>query len=177
MTYTEIKERNERRYYYRVLSIRNVNKISKKREYLGVNLNRNELKRKEAEADKILNIKNKIKIEKNIGLFLNDISESIESIESFSKDLIRNKFMRDRLHQDAIIKEIEIISEAIKNIPDSFRRKHRYIKWKKISLFGDILIDKCFVVDTEKVWNFVKEDLPKFKKDFEKVLEYYQSKK
>lgn len=177
MVYTEVKERNNRKYYYRVLSVRNVNKISKRREYLGVNLNKNELKKKESEADKILNIKNKIKIEKNIGLFLNDISESMESIESFSKDLIKNKFMKNRLHQDAIIKEIEIISEAIKNIPDSFKGKHPYIKWKKFSRFGDILIDKCFEVDLGKVWNFVKEDLSKFKKDFEKVLKYYQSKK
>ena len=59
MTYTEIKERNERKYYYRVLSIRKQDKITKKREYLGVNLAKNELKKKESEADKILNIKNK----------------------------------------------------------------------------------------------------------------------
>lgn len=59
MTYTEIKKRNERKYYYRVLSVRKNDKISKKREYLGVNLNRNELNKKEAGADKVLNIKNK----------------------------------------------------------------------------------------------------------------------
>ena len=51
MTYTEIKERNGRRYYYRVASVRNGNKISKKRIYLGANL-KEDLADKESEADK-----------------------------------------------------------------------------------------------------------------------------
>ena len=55
MVYTEIKERNSRRYYYRVLSVRNNDKVNKKRIYLGVNLNKNEIKRKVSEADKQLN--------------------------------------------------------------------------------------------------------------------------
>jgi len=54
MTYTEIKERNSRKYFYRVLSIRDNNKVNKKRIYLGVNLNKIELKRKESEGDKEL---------------------------------------------------------------------------------------------------------------------------
>ena len=55
MAYTEIKERNESKYYYRVLSIRKGKKVSKKREYLGVNLSDKEVKIKESEADKNLN--------------------------------------------------------------------------------------------------------------------------
>jgi len=58
MVYTEIKERNNRTYYYRVLSIRKKDKVNKKREYLGVNLSKKELKQKESKADKIL-IQNK----------------------------------------------------------------------------------------------------------------------
>ena len=54
MPYTEIKEKNEKKYYYRVKSIRNGDKISKKRIYLGVNLNKNHVYKKELEADKEL---------------------------------------------------------------------------------------------------------------------------
>ncbi|MBS3143366.1 nucleotidyltransferase family protein [Candidatus Woesearchaeota archaeon] len=57
MAYTEIKERNSRRYYYRVLSVRKKDKVTKKREYLGVNLSKKKLKQKEINADKILDIK------------------------------------------------------------------------------------------------------------------------
>ncbi len=54
MTYTEIKERNKKKYYYRVLSIRKGDKVSKKRKYLGLNLSKKELFKKEREADKNL---------------------------------------------------------------------------------------------------------------------------
>lgn len=54
MTYTEIKKRNERNYYYRVLSVRKGGKVSKKRIYIGVNLNKNEVGLKEKEADERL---------------------------------------------------------------------------------------------------------------------------
>ncbi len=59
MTYTEIKERNGRKYYYRVLSVRKNSDITKQRKYLGVNLLKNELIKKETQADKELNIKDK----------------------------------------------------------------------------------------------------------------------
>ncbi|MEK6913050.1 MAG: nucleotidyltransferase family protein [Nanoarchaeota archaeon] len=62
MTYTEIKERNKKKYFYRVLSIRNKKIISKKRKYLGVNLSQKDLSAKEKEADKELKPTNMYKI-------------------------------------------------------------------------------------------------------------------
>jgi len=61
MVYTEIKERNGKKYYYRVISLRKGNKISKKRKYLGVNLSSTILLLKESRADKELNLKNETK--------------------------------------------------------------------------------------------------------------------
>jgi len=61
MAYTEIKERNSKKYYYRVVSIRKGDKISKKREYLGVNLSKEQLLVKEEEADVQLSINKKRK--------------------------------------------------------------------------------------------------------------------
>ena len=59
MAYTEIKARNDKKYFYRVLSVRNGKKISKKRKYLGVNLSKNELLKKEKRADENLGINSK----------------------------------------------------------------------------------------------------------------------
>jgi len=59
MTYTEIKKRNSKTYYYRVKSVRNGEKIQKERKYLGVNLNKDGLNLKEKQADQQLNIKKK----------------------------------------------------------------------------------------------------------------------
>jgi hypothetical protein len=54
MAYTNIIERNKRRYYYRVISVRKGDNVNKKRVYLGANLDENTLKKKEEEADKVL---------------------------------------------------------------------------------------------------------------------------
>ena len=66
MVYTEIKEKNKKKYYYRVLSIRNGKKFAKKRKYLGAGLSKKELSKKEKEADKELNQGKNKKIEENI---------------------------------------------------------------------------------------------------------------
>ncbi|MEK6871712.1 MAG: HepT-like ribonuclease domain-containing protein [Nanoarchaeota archaeon] len=51
-------------------------------------------------------------------LFLEDILESITNIEKFSKGLTKDKFIKDKLKQSAIIRQIEVIGEAVKNISD-----------------------------------------------------------
>lgn len=62
MTYTEIKEKGEKKYYYRVKSVRKGEKVDKQRVYLGGNLKKQELQEKEKEADKqLLNIKEEVK--------------------------------------------------------------------------------------------------------------------
>jgi len=61
MAYTETQKRNKRRYYYRVISVREGDKVFKKRKYLGVNLSVKELTEKEKEADKELDTKKEIK--------------------------------------------------------------------------------------------------------------------
>ena len=82
MVFTETKLRNDSKYYYRVLSVRNGTKISKKRKYLGVNLLKKELKEKEEKADKELNVNSKI--EENV---LNKIKLKI--IEILKKNNVK----------------------------------------------------------------------------------------
>ncbi|MEK6895271.1 MAG: nucleotidyltransferase family protein [Nanoarchaeota archaeon] len=74
MAYTEIKERNGKKYFYRVISVRNGKKVSKKRKYLGLNLQKEMLFQKEQEADKNLIINKKRK------LFLDKIKPKIIKI-------------------------------------------------------------------------------------------------
>ena len=77
MVYTEIQERNNKKYYYRVISIRKKDKISKKRKYLGANLFKRELSLKERLADEEFNLRNK---DKKRELFLKKIKPKIIKI-------------------------------------------------------------------------------------------------
>ena len=103
-------------------------------------------------------------------IFIKHILESIENIEDFMKGVSRNHFLRNKEKQNAVIREIEIIGEAAKNIPAGFRRKNADIPWKDISGMRDKLIHHYFGVNLETVWKAIKEDLPDLKEKIEKIL-------
>ena len=108
-------------------------------------------------------------MKRDIGLFIEDILKSIKNIEEFSKNLNKEKFSRNNLRQSAIIRQLEIIGEAVKNIPDSFRGKYSKIAWKDIAGFRDILSHAYFGVNLERVWNIIENDLPKLKEEINKI--------
>lgn len=102
-------------------------------------------------------------------LFIEDILESIKDIESFSKGLTKEKFTSNKLKQNAIIRSLEIIGEAVKSVPDSFRKKYPDIPWRKIAGFRDVLSHAYFGVNMDRVWNIIENDLQNFKKKIEKI--------
>ncbi len=110
-------------------------------------------------------------MKRTINLYLNDILESINLIDNSTKNLTKNAFDKDRDIQDATIRRIEIIGEAVKNVPESFRKKYPKIEWKKIAGTRDILSHVYFGVNMDKIWEVVKDDLPKLKKELKKILE------
>ena len=101
---------------------------------------------------------------KDAKVFIMHILESIDAVEKFSKNLNRSKLEKSRLKQSAIIREIEIIGEAVKNLPEHTKRAHPEVEWKSIAATRDKMIHHYFGVDLDIVWDIVKSDLPKLKK-------------
>ena len=108
-------------------------------------------------------------MKRDLNLFIRDILESINAIEEFSKNLNKKELISNRLKQSAIIREIEIIGEAAKNIPNSFREKYPNIQWHEIAGMRDVIIHGYFRVDLDAVWNVIKKDLPILKKQMQKI--------
>ena len=108
-------------------------------------------------------------IKKDSLVFIEHISENIANIELFMKDVSKHSFLKNKEKQNAVIRSIEILGEAVKNLSNSFREKHPSIPWKDIVGMRDKLIHHYFGVDLNAVWKFVKEDLPKLKKQIEKI--------
>ncbi|MBU0959032.1 MAG: DUF86 domain-containing protein [Nanoarchaeota archaeon] len=103
-------------------------------------------------------------IKNNPNTYIKHILENIKDIEEFSKELTKNKISEDKLRQKAIIRSIEIIGEAVKNLPESFRKNYPKIPWKKIAGTRDRIIHHYFGIDLDIVWEIIKKDLPALKK-------------
>ena len=109
-------------------------------------------------------------MKKDPKVFLAHILESIQLIEEYSKKVTAAKFYKDRAVQDAIIRRLEIIGEAVKNLPISFKTNWPDIPWKQIAGMRDILIHEYFDVDLSLTWKVVKKELPQIKKKLSKIL-------
>lgn len=101
--------------------------------------------------------------------FIEHILESINAIEEFSKGLDKEKLILNRLKQSAIIREIEIIGEAVKNISETLKNKHPEIAWKEISGTRDKIIHHYFGVDWNIVWDIIKINIPDLKNKILKI--------
>ncbi len=103
--------------------------------------------------------------------FLSDISEAIRRIGIYTKGIDYENFLEDIKTQDSVIRNLEIIGEAVKNISDDFKDKHPKILWKDWAGVRDKLIHHYFGINLEVVWYIIKEDLPSLKEESQRVLE------
>jgi|SRR3989344_6143997 len=109
-------------------------------------------------------------MEKDPYIFIEHILDSIEKVEIFVKGVTKEEFEKDIKLQDAVVRRIEIIGEAVKNLPSDFREKHKEIPWIKIAGMRDKLMHHYFGVDLINVWKVVNENFPELKKQIKKVL-------
>ena len=89
-----------------------------------------------------------------------DILDSGSAIMEFVKDISFEEFCSDRKTYSAVIREFEVIGEAVGNIPDEVKQRYSDVEWQDIKDFRNLLIHEYFGVDLEIVWKSIQEDLP-----------------
>jgi uncharacterized protein with HEPN domain len=104
-------------------------------------------------------------------VFLGHILESIDLIESYSEDVDEIEFMRSTPLQDKLVRRIEIIGEAVKNLPEDLKREHPEIPWRDIAGLRDIIVHQYFGLDLELIWDVVKRDIPELKPRLKRIQE------
>ena len=102
--------------------------------------------------------------------YLRDILEAIDKIERYTKNISFEDFSDNELIQDGVIRNLEIIGEAVKNLPDDIKKDYPEVDWRKIAGLRDILIHAYFGVDLEVIWDIVRNKVPELKEMVKKIL-------
>ena len=110
-------------------------------------------------------------MKKDPKIFLNHILESIELIEKNTKNLSQDGFSKNTTVQDAVIRRLEIIGEATKNLPDEFKNRYPEIEWKKIAGLRDVIVHGYFHLSLKLVWKITQNNIPILKKEITAILD------
>ena len=110
-------------------------------------------------------------MKKKVSDYLEDIIEAMENAMDFIRGMSYEEFVKDTKTVYAVIRAIEIIGEAVKNIPEDVRSKYPEIPWRAMAGMRDKVIHAYFGVKLERVWEVVKRDIPNLKPKFERILE------
>ena len=108
---------------------------------------------------------------KNTWIYFDHILESIFYLQKYTKDTSRTTFLKSVELQDKVIRRLEIIGEAVKNIPNPIRQKYKDVPWKKIAGMRDVLIHDYFEVELDLAWEVIKSEIPILKKQISKIRE------
>ncbi|MGB9730055.1 MAG: DUF86 domain-containing protein [Thermoprotei archaeon] len=102
--------------------------------------------------------------------YLQDIIDSINDIEDFTQGMSFEDFARDKKTINAVIRSLEVIGEATKNIPKSIRERYPSVPWKKMAGMRNKMIHEYFGVDIKILWKTIKKDIPPLKQLIQDVL-------
>ena len=104
------------------------------------------------------------------GMFLRDILASVELIERYTAGVTYEAFLGDQQLQDSVVRRLEIIGEAVKNLPQDLRDRHPHVPWKKIAGLRDVLIHRYAGVDEHLIWTMINQNLPGLKHSIRAIL-------
>ena len=104
-------------------------------------------------------------------MFLADILDSIDAIREFTEGMDFDTFVEDRRTRAAVVRYLEVIGEAVKNLPADIREAHPDVSWHAMAAMRDRLIHAYFGASDRIVWDTVQEDLPVLEARVRGILE------
>ena len=106
----------------------------------------------------------------NDALLLRYIFNAIEQVEHYTRGMSESEFLSRTMVQDAVVRQIEVISEAAGHISIEFQGAHPKLPWSKMVGIRKKIIPEDFSVDPANIWNTIQDDLPLHKQAIKKLL-------
>ena len=110
-------------------------------------------------------------MKKEARVYLNHIADAVDHIEKFTHHVTEEEFVGSVLVQSAVIRQFEIIGEAVKKLPAELKNKNKHIPWRDITRFRDKLNQRYFSVDLSLVWILCKRDIPSLQRFIPQLLD------
>lgn len=101
---------------------------------------------------------------------IQDILYAMKKVDEFTNGLTYDQFIEDEKTQFAVIRAIEVIGEATKNVPDSIKNTYPSIPWRSIAVMRDKLIHAYFGIDMEILWKTATEEVPEIEPKIRTIL-------
>jgi len=115
-------------------------------------------------------------VKRNLQLYLNDIYNNSKQILEFVKGMTYDNFINDTKTVYAVMRALEIIGEASKKVPLSFRKMYPLIEWRNMSGLRDVLIHEYFGINHIVIWQIIDSKIPSLIKNLNQILQEYNSK-
>lgn len=110
-------------------------------------------------------------MKKDDSVYLHHILDAIERIEHYLSGMELSQFLQDVLRQDGVVRQLEVIGEASRQISSSFRSQHSEIPWGQIIAMRNRIVHDYTNVDVYIVWEVARRDLPSLKQQIVQLLE------
>lgn len=110
-------------------------------------------------------------MKKTVKHYLDDLEEYISRVKETVKGVSEEKFSQSTLVQDALLRQIEVIGEVVKRIPDDYKKKYPKVPWRQIAGARDKITHDYDGIDWSTVWEIAQKDILELEENVKKMLE------
>ncbi len=108
---------------------------------------------------------------RSLRLYFSDILSSCHKVLHYTKSMNYDQFFEDELRLDAVLRNLEIIGEAIKQVPTETRNRYPTVEWRKIAALRDVLAHAYFNLENETIWDIVQNKVPLLQEQIEVIFQ------
>src|SRR5690349_19288731 len=102
-------------------------------------------------------------------LLIEDMLAAMRKIDRYTSEMDQDMFRKDEKTVDAVVRNLEVLGEAARHLPENFVARHPDVPWRQVTGLRNRIVHDYFGLDLDIVWQAIRHDLPRLKARLEKV--------